>query len=111
MLMSGLSLVGSDMNIKSKRLGSGIIVIIIIVIVVVVVVVVVVSMMIIIIIIVVIVIVVVVVELNMGQACFKTQVDMFVNLNNRMDLTRLSNSRRLGLAWLYDTINIFLKKY
>jgi Kef-type K+ transport system membrane component KefB len=39
MLMSGLSLVGSDMNIKSKRLGSGIIVIIIIVIVVVVVVV------------------------------------------------------------------------
>jgi cobalamin biosynthesis protein CobD/CbiB len=110
MLMSGLSLVGSDMNIKSKRLGSGIIVIIIIVIVVVVVVVVV-SMMIIIIIIVVIVIVVVVVELNMGQACFKTQVDMFVNLNNRMDLTRLSNSRRLGLAWLYDTINIFLKKY
>jgi len=107
MLMSGLSLVGSDMNIKSKRLGSGIIVIIIIVIVVVVVVVVVVSMMMIIIIIVVIVIVVVVVELNMGQACFKTQVDMFVNLNNRMDLTRLSNSRRLGLAWLYDTINIF----
>jgi c-di-AMP phosphodiesterase-like protein len=109
MLMSGLSLVGSDMNIKSKRLGSGIIVIIIIVIVVVVVVVV--SMMMIIIIIVVIVLVVVVVELNMGQACFKTQVDMFVNLNNRMDLTRLSNSRRLGLAWLYDTINIFLKKY
>jgi c-di-AMP phosphodiesterase-like protein len=109
--MSGLSLVGSDMNIKSKRLGSGIIVIIIIVIVVVVVVVVVivvvVSMMMMIIIIVVIVIVVVVVELNMGQACFKTQVDMFVNLNNRMDLTRLSNSRRLGLAWLYDTINIF----
>jgi c-di-AMP phosphodiesterase-like protein len=105
MLMSGLSLVGLDMNIKSKRLGSGIIVIIIIVIVVVVVVVV--SMMMIIIIIVVIVIVVVVVELNMGQACFKTQVDMFVNLNNRMDLTRLSNSRRLGLAWLYDTINIF----
>jgi hypothetical protein len=104
MLMSGLSLVGLDMNIKSKRLGSGIIVIIIIVIVVVVVVV---SMMMIIIIIVVIVIVVVVVELNMGQACFKTQVDMFVNLNNRMDLTRLSNSRRLGLAWLYDTINIF----
>jgi c-di-AMP phosphodiesterase-like protein len=109
MLMSGLSLVGSDMNIKSKRLGSGIIVIIIIVIVVVVVVVV--SMMMIIIIIVVIVLVVVVVELNMGQACFKTQVDMFVNLNNRMDLTRLSNSRRLGLAWLYDTINIFKKKY
>jgi cobalamin biosynthesis protein CobD/CbiB len=109
--MSGLSLVGSDMNIKSKRLGSGIIVIIIIVIVVVVVVVVVVSMMMIIIIVVVIVLVVVVVELNMGQACFKTQVDMFVNLNNRMDLTRLSNSRRLGLAWLYDTINIFLKKY
>jgi len=107
MLMSGLSLVGSDMNIKSKRLGSGIIVIIIIVVVVVVVV----SMMMIIIIIVVIVIVVVVVEINMGQACFKTQVDMFVNLNNRMDLTRLSNSRRLGLAWLYDTINIFLKKY
>jgi len=106
MLMSGLSLVGSDMNIKSKRLGSGIIVIIIIVVVVVVV-----SMMMIIIIIVVIVVVVVVVEINMGQACFKTQVDMFVNLNNRMDLTRLSNSRRLGLAWLYDTINIFLKKY
>jgi c-di-AMP phosphodiesterase-like protein len=101
--MSGLSLVGSDMNIKSKRLGSGIIVIIIIVVVVVVVV----SMMMIIIIIVVIVVVVVVVEINMGQACFKTQVDMFVNLNNRMDLTRLSNSRRLGLAWLYDTINIF----
>jgi hypothetical protein len=99
--MSGLSLVGSDMNIKSKRLGSGIIVIIIVVVVVVV------SMMMIIIIIVVIVIVVVVVEINMGQACFKTQVDMFVNLNNRMDLTRLSNSRRLGLAWLYDTINIF----
>jgi len=69
MLMSGLSLVGSDMNIKPKRLGSGIIVIIVIIVVVVVVVVVIVSMM---IIIVVVVVIVVVVELNMGQACFKT---------------------------------------
>jgi len=68
MLMSGLSLVGSDMSIKPKRLGFGIIVIIVIIVVVVVVVVIVTMM----IIIVVVVVVIVVVELNIGLACFKT---------------------------------------